>query len=96
MTEAFSGNLEVAIVLPLSVVSNQLLRIESDLRLLHMKAFHVARERDNGHSTQSINARLDAINASLDAIKELVAEFGADIHPRPPAAAPKRGPDRDD
>jgi hypothetical protein len=96
MTEAFSGNVEMAIVLPLSVVANQLMRIESDIRLLNMKAFHVAQARDNGGHTQLINAKLETINASLDAIRELVAEFGADIHPPVPVAAPKRGSDRDD
>jgi hypothetical protein len=96
MTEAFSGNVEMAIVLPLGVVANQLMRIESDIRLLNMKAFHVAQARDNGHHTQLIHAKLETINASLDAIRELVAEFGADIHPPVPAAGPKRGSDRDD
>jgi hypothetical protein len=89
MTEAFSGNVEMAIVLPLSVVSHQLLKIESELRLLNMKALHVDRQRDHGHHTQLINARLETINASLDSIRDLVAELGADI-PR------KRTPERDD
>jgi len=96
MTEAFSGNVEMAIVLPLSVVSNQLIKIESELRHLNMKASHVARARDNGQHAQSISARLDSINASLDSIRELVAEFGADMRLPAPAAAQRRNSSRDD
>jgi len=87
MTNASAGNVETSIVLPLGVVGKQLLRIESDLRLLNMKALNVVTQREDGHHTQLISATLESINASLDSIRHLVAEFGADIHPQPSAAS---------
>lgn len=87
MTESSVGNVEMAIVLPLGVVGKQLMRIESELRLLNMKALNVDKQRDDGHHTASIAATLETINASLDSIRQLVAEFGADIHLVPSAAS---------
>jgi hypothetical protein len=80
MTDASAGNVEMAIVLPLGVVGKQLMRIESDLRNLNMKVLHVAKKRDDGHHAELITATLEGINVSLDSIRQLVAEFGADIH----------------
>ena len=98
MTEASSANLELAIVLPLGVVANQLMRIEAELRLLNMKALTVARERENGRLTGLIEARLDNINEVLESIRGLVSEIESDIHPRPANvySARKPPPDRDD
>jgi hypothetical protein len=100
MTGASSANLELAIVLPLGVVANQLMRIEAELRLLNMKALAVARERENGRLTELIDARLENINEVLDSIRGLVSDIEADIHPRPanlprPSSKDPR-PDRDD
>jgi hypothetical protein len=53
MTEASSANLQMAIALPLGVVSNQLMRIEADLRLLNMKALDFGRDRKNGRESQT-------------------------------------------
>ena len=72
MTERPSANLEMALVLPLGVIANQLMRIEADLRLLNMKAVDLARERESGRHTGLIEARLERINEALDAIRSLV------------------------
>jgi hypothetical protein len=93
MTEASAANLEMAIVLPLGVVAHQLMKIEADLRLLNMKALNLAQERENGSQTRLIEAALDNINESLDAIKSIVSDIETDIHPRPNR---KSHPDRDD
>jgi hypothetical protein len=82
MTEAFSVNLEMTIVLPLSVVANQLMRTEADLRFLNMKALDFAKERENERLTGRIEARLENINEALDSIRGLVADKESDIHPR--------------
>ena len=81
MTEASSANLEMAIVLPLGVVCNQLMRIEADLRLLNMKALDFAKGRENGRHTGLISARLENINEALDSIRDLVSDIESDIQP---------------
>jgi hypothetical protein len=82
MTERLPANLEMALVLPLGVIANQLMRIEADLRLLNMKAVDLARERETGRHTGLIEARLERINEALDAIRSLVADIEADIQPK--------------
>lgn len=82
MTETPSTNLEMAIVLPLGVIANQLMRIEADLRLLNMKAVNLARERETGRHTGLIEARLERINEALDAIRSLVSDIEVDIQPK--------------
>ena len=81
MTERPSANLEMALVLPLGVIANQLLKIEADLRLLNMKAVDLARQRETGRHTGLIEARLERINEALDAIRSLVSDIEADIQP---------------
>ena len=46
MAETSGANVEMAVVLPLGVVANQLMKIETDLRLLNMKALDFAQERE--------------------------------------------------
>jgi hypothetical protein len=82
MTETPSVNLEMALVLPLGVIANQLMRIEADLRLLNMKAVDLAKERETGRHTGLIEARLERINEVLDAIRSLVSDIEADIQPK--------------
>jgi hypothetical protein len=104
MTERASANLEVAILLPLGVVANQLLRIEAQLRLLNMKAWVVAEQGDNEGRQALIGSRLENINATLDAIKGLVTDIETDLQPKfaEPAMADARSsnrkprPERDD
>jgi len=80
----------MAIILPLGVIANQLMKIEAQLRLLNMKALKFAAERDSGRLTGLIEDRLEHINAALDSIRGLVSDIEADIQPRKP------DPDRDD
>lgn len=105
MTETSPENLELAIVLPLGVVANQLMKIEADLRFLNMKALAYAKERESGGPTGQIAARLDKINEALDLIKGLVSDIETDIQPRSASvaresprdyASRKLLPDRDD
>jgi hypothetical protein len=84
MTKASSANLEMAIILPLGVVANQLLKIEADLRLLNMKASDFVSEDGGGRHTGLIEARLENINEALDSIRRLVSDMEADIHPWSP------------
>jgi hypothetical protein len=92
MTEASGANLELAIVLPLGVVANQLMRIEADLRFLNMKALDYAKERERGSKAAQILAQLEKINESLDVIRGLMSDIETDIQPkspRPVANSPK-------
>jgi hypothetical protein len=82
VTEASSENLELAIVLPLGAVANQLLRIEADLRFLDMKALAYAKRREAGGISAQIAARLERINEALDLIRALVSDIETDIQPR--------------
>jgi hypothetical protein len=81
MTKASSANLEMAIILPLAVVANQLMKIEADLRLLNMKALDFVSEDGGGRHTGLIEARLENIHEALDSIRGLVSDIEADIHP---------------
>jgi hypothetical protein len=81
MTQASPADWEIAIVLPLGVVANQLQRIETQLRLLNMKALDFARERENRALRAPIDARLEQINEAIAAISGLVSDIEADLHP---------------
>jgi len=81
MTEVSSANLEMAIILPLGVVANQLMKIEADLRLLNMKALDFARVRENEHLTGRIEARLENIIETLESIRDLVSDIEGCIQP---------------
>lgn len=81
MTKESSANLEMAIILPLGVVANQLLKIDADLRLLNMKASDFVSEDGGGRHTALIEAKLENINEALDSIRRLVSDMEADIHP---------------
>jgi hypothetical protein len=81
MTEASPANLELAIALPLGVVANQLMRIETDLRFLNMKALAYANERENGALAAKVAGGLEKINGALDLIRGLVADIEANIQP---------------
>jgi hypothetical protein len=87
MTEASSANLELAIVLPLGVVVNQLMRAEAHLRLLNMKTMEYAKECSNARFAGPIVSRLEQIHDTLDSIRGLVADIEADVRPRSADAA---------
>ncbi|MGA2397099.1 MAG: hypothetical protein ABSG30_03410 [Steroidobacteraceae bacterium] len=73
--------MELTIALPLGVVANQLMRIETDLRFLSMKASAYASERENGDLAANIRGRLEKINESLDLIRGVVSDIEANIQP---------------
>ena len=83
MTEASPANVELAIVLPLGVVANQLIRIETDLRFLNMKALAYANERENGNLAAKISGGIEKINGALDLLRGLVADIEANSQPTP-------------
>jgi hypothetical protein len=94
MTETSSANFELAIVLPLGVAANQLLKVEADLRLLNAKTTrHPARRESAGLESQ-LAARLEKINETLETIRALVADIEADLQPN--AASPATRPPRED
>ena len=87
MSEAPSANLELAIVLPLGVVVNQLMRVEAHLRLLNMKTLDFAKECSQAPFAAPIAANLEQIHDALDSIRGLVADIEADVRPRSADAA---------
>ncbi len=96
MTTASPANLELAIVLPLGVLANQLMKVEADLRFLSMRASAYA-GGESGASRQ-VAAHLEKISETLDSIRGLLSAVEADIQPRTlgSGAMRKPNPDRDD
>jgi hypothetical protein len=96
MTTASPANLELAIVLPLGVVANQLMKVEADLRFLSMRASAYA-EGESGASRQ-VAGHMEKISETLDSIRGLLSAFEADLRPRSLGSSAKRRPnsDRDD
>jgi hypothetical protein len=96
MTTASPANLELAIVLPLGVVANQLMKVEADLRFLSMRASAYA--RDESGASRQVAGHMDKISETLDSIRGLLSAFEADIQPRSLDSSAKRKPntDRDD
>jgi hypothetical protein len=91
------ANFELAIVLPLGVVANQLMRVEADLRFLNARTSAYASERPGGPLAGQVAARLEKINEALEVIRGLVRDIEAEFQPR--SANPKSlkaRTDRDD
>ncbi len=86
-------NFELAVVLPLGVAANQLLKVESELRFLSAKLTRYRQERGSGRGEAA--ARLEQMSESLDAIRQLIADLQADVDPGAAAAARRRN-DRED
>ena len=74
-------------LLPLGALANKLVKIEGDLRFLAMKATEHSADAARP-PLQAVNARLDLIHESLDAIQALLAKLQAELHPRRPDALP--------
>ena len=81
MTPESAAEWEVAIVLPLGAVANQLRRIETQLRLLNMKALGFAKERDNRALQLQVESRLNQISETLGSVAALVSDIEADVSP---------------
>jgi hypothetical protein len=75
-----SANLQMALVLPLGVLSNQLKKIETDLRLLNMKTAIFERQDEDRRDVRSIEAHLEHINEALTSIGTLVSDMEADLY----------------
>ena len=73
--------LEMTIVLPLDVAANKLLRIDEELRHLNMKVLSFEEERESGHLSGLIEARLERIHETLDSIRERLSDLNSDIQP---------------
>jgi demethoxyubiquinone hydroxylase (CLK1/Coq7/Cat5 family) len=97
MSNSSPANAELAIVLPLGVAANQLLKVEADLRLLGAKAALCAQERGETGIVAQVAARLEQINETLEAIRALIAQMETDLQPKTAGAAFRhRREDRDD
>ncbi len=88
MTDSSPANLQLAIVLPLGVVANQLMRIEADLRFLNMKTFVYAKQSGDAAIGSQITAQLGRINQALDLIRGLTSDIAADMYPKPASTRP--------
>jgi hypothetical protein len=88
-----TANFELAVVLPLGVVANQLMKVESELRFLSAKLSRYGQER--GSARAEVAARLEKMSEALDAIRHLIAEMQADVQPQASGSTRRRS-DRDD
>jgi hypothetical protein len=82
MIQKSPSNLELAIGLPLGVVADKLMRIETELRALNMKALVFANDRDRARVTAQIEAQIEAIYKALDSIESLASDIAANIQAR--------------
>jgi hypothetical protein len=97
MSEVSPANFELAIVLPLGVIANQLMKLEADLRFLNAKTSRYASEPPGGVLAAQVAARIEKINEALEVIRTLVSDIATDIQPRAAKAKfPKMRTDRDD
>jgi hypothetical protein len=81
MAQKASADVEMTIVLPLDVAANKLLRIEEELRHLNMKVLNFEQERESGHLSGLIEARLERIHETLDSIRERLSDLNSNIQP---------------
>lgn len=94
MTEPAAANVELTILLPLGVITNQLMKVESELRFLSAKISPYAQARSSGGGEAA--ARLEKMSEVLDAIRQLIADIQADLQPRGAGVASRTRTDRDD
>ena len=89
-----SASFELAVVLPLGVAANQLMKVESELRFLNAKLSRYGQEQ--GSARGEAAARLEKMSEAVDAIRQLIAEIQADIQPQASGARLRTRSDRDD
>ena len=89
-----AANFDLAVVLPLGVAANQLMKVESELRFLNAKLSRYGQER--GSARGEAAARLEKMSDAVDAIRQLIAEIQADIQPQASGATSRTRSDRDD
>jgi len=95
MSDRSAANTELAIVLPLGVLANQLMKVESELRFLSAKTAVHDHDRDNQNVVAQVASRLEQLNETLESIRILIAVIEGDLQPKSTDAARRRG-DRDD
>jgi hypothetical protein len=90
LTSDSSTSFELAVLLPLGVLANQLGKVESDLRFLNAKISRYGQER--GSARAEAAAKLEAMSEAIDAIRRLIADIQADMQPdiQPRTAEPAR------
>jgi chromosome segregation ATPase len=81
MTQKTSADVEMAIVLPLDVAANKLMKIEEELRHLNTKVLSFEQERETRLLSDLIEARLERIHETLDSIRERLSDINAEIQP---------------
>jgi chromosome segregation ATPase len=81
MTDKSASSLELTVGLPLDVVADKLRRLESELRVLNMKAI-AATDEANGLGAR-MESRVEAIYEALDSIRGLVSHIETDVQPKP-------------
>jgi hypothetical protein len=96
MREDSPANFELAIVLPLGVIANQLMKLEADLRFLNAKTSRYASEPPDRILAAQVATRIEKINEALEVIRSLVSDIATDIQPRAAKNFPKMHTDRDD
>jgi hypothetical protein len=89
-----SANFELAVVLPLGVAANQLMKVESELRFLTAKLSRYGAER--GSTSGEAAASLEKMSEAVDAIRQLIVEIQADIQPPTSGTTSRTRTDRDD
>ena len=75
MSRASPSELELAILLPLGVLAQQLMKVEAQLRLVNMKALDLSAESDYKGSAALINSKLEHISEALESIRSIVADL---------------------
>jgi hypothetical protein len=91
-----AANVELAFALPLGVIANQLMRMESDLRFLSAKVSGESDGQDNPVLKAQIAARVEQINEALESIRVLMAEIEQNLQPKSTGASKRRRDDRED
>jgi hypothetical protein len=87
-------NFELAVVLPLGVAANQLMKLESELRFLNAKLSGY--DEEGGSVRGDAAARLEKMSEAVDAIRQLIAELQAGLQPQAPGVKSRTRADRDD
>ena len=96
MSETSPANFELAIVLPLGVVANQLMKLEAELRFLNAKTSKYASEPPGSAMAAQVAARIEKINEALEVIRTLVSDIAIDIQPRSAKKFPTMRTERHD
>jgi ribosomal protein L19E len=89
-----SASFELAVVLPLGVLANQLTKVESELRFLIAKLSRYGQER--GSARGEAAARLEKMSEAVDTIRQLIAQIQADIQPQASGSTSRTRTDRED